>query len=114
MTNKHPADRVLAPPKTVNLDEVDCVAESFDVLRRRTRVAFPDRPLPFYRRSGVDVILVDDRRDRTRRAVLAHTRDLIHSSHIITNLVVELAARATEVRISRYCSGMSGRTNIPS
>ena len=34
MTNKHPADRVLAPPKTVNLDEVDCVAESFDVLRR--------------------------------------------------------------------------------
>ena len=37
MTNKHPADRVLAPPKTVNLDEVDCVAESFDVLRRRTR-----------------------------------------------------------------------------
>jgi hypothetical protein len=34
MTNKHPADRVLAPRKTVNLDEVDCVAESFDVLRR--------------------------------------------------------------------------------
>jgi hypothetical protein len=39
MTNKHPADRVLAPRKTVNLDEVDCVAESFDVLRRRTRLA---------------------------------------------------------------------------
>jgi hypothetical protein len=34
MTNKHPADRVLAPRKTVNLDEADCVAESFDVLRR--------------------------------------------------------------------------------
>jgi hypothetical protein len=34
MTNKHPADRVLAPRKTVNLDAVDCVAESFDVLRR--------------------------------------------------------------------------------
>jgi hypothetical protein len=34
MTNKHPDDRVLAPRKTVDLDEVDCVAESFDVLRR--------------------------------------------------------------------------------
>jgi hypothetical protein len=31
---KAPADRVLAPRTTVNLDEADCVAESFDVPRR--------------------------------------------------------------------------------
>jgi hypothetical protein len=73
MTNKHPADRVLAPPKTVNLDEVDCVAASFDVLRRRTRVASPVQPLSY---SGADAALADDRRDRMRRGILVHTRNM--------------------------------------
>jgi hypothetical protein len=31
---KAPADRLLAPRTTVNLDEAHCVAESFDVPRR--------------------------------------------------------------------------------
>jgi hypothetical protein len=71
---KAPADRVLAPRKTVNLDEVDCVAESFDVLRPRTRLASLVRALSY---SGADAVLAEDRRDRMRRGILVRTRNLI-------------------------------------
>jgi hypothetical protein len=77
MINKHPVDGVLAPRKTVNLDEVDCVAESFDVLRRTpsTQASIPLVRLLSY--SAADAALAEDRRVRMRHSILVRTRNLI-------------------------------------
>ena len=76
MTNKHPADRMLVPRKTVNWDDADCVAESFDVLERApsTQASIPlVRALSY---SGADAALAEDRRDRMKHGILVRTRNL--------------------------------------